>query len=65
MRDGEGFLPEPEGSLVVTGGQAIKHHASGDPPKPVLIAERPSGKAVWDPFVEGFGPLQSCRCRLR
>ena len=37
----QGFLPESDGLVVVASVQALVHHEGGDPPEPVLVAERP------------------------
>src|SRR5262245_10731123 len=39
-RDGERFLPEFESCIVVASGPTLHDHEGGDPPEPVLIAER-------------------------
>src|SRR5215831_10637114 len=40
-RDGERLVPEFESFVVVANNPTLVHHQNGDPPEPVLIAERP------------------------
>src|SRR6185295_5267419 len=40
-RDTQGLLAESDGLVVIASGQALVHHEGGDPPEPVLVAERP------------------------
>src|SRR4029450_9018309 len=40
-RDTQGLLAESDGRVVVASGQGMVHHEGGDPPEPVLVAERP------------------------
>jgi len=40
-RDTQGLLPESDGLVVVASDQALVRDEGGDPPEPVLVAERP------------------------